>query len=58
MEVSRTHTVVPSPIGPLTLVPEDGELVRLAMSPPGRLDPEALGEGSDEGSTTSSGRSE
>ena len=26
--------MVPSPIGPLTVVQEDGELVRLAMSPP------------------------
>ena len=34
---SRTHTVVPSPIGPLTVVAEDGALVRLAMSPPGRF---------------------
>ncbi|SMO85221.1 methylated-DNA-[protein]-cysteine S-methyltransferase [Geodermatophilus aquaeductus] len=47
--MSRTHTVVPSPIGPLTVVREDGVLVRLAMSPPGRLvDPE-IGERSDEG---------
>ena len=45
----RTHTVVPSPIGPLTVVAEDGELVRLAMSPPGHLDPDELGERSDEG---------
>ena len=41
--------MVPSPIGPLTVVQEDGELVRLAMSPPSQLDPEALGERSDEG---------
>ena len=47
--MSRTHTVVPSPIGPLTVVQEDGELVRLAMSPPTQLDPETLGERSDEG---------
>ena len=47
--MSRTHTAVPSPIGPLTVVQEDGELVRLAMSPPSRLDPETLGERSDEG---------
>ncbi|GAB3312306.1 methylated-DNA--[protein]-cysteine S-methyltransferase [Geodermatophilus aquaeductus] len=41
--------MVPSPIGPLTVVREDGVLVRLAMSPPGRLvDPE-IGERSDEG---------
>ena len=37
------------PIGPLTLVQEDGELVRLAMSAPTQLDPDALGERSDEG---------
>ncbi len=41
--------MVPSPIGPLTVVQEDGELVRLAMSPPTQLDPETLGERSDEG---------
>ena len=41
--------MVPSPIGPLTLVQEDGALVRLAMSPPTALDPDALGERSDEG---------
>ena len=43
--MSRTHTVVPSPIGPLTVIrDEDGALVRLAMSPPGALEAEALGE--------------
>ena len=47
--MSRTHTVVPSPIGPLTLVREHGALVRLAMSPPTALHPDALGERSDEG---------
>ena len=47
--MSRTHTVVPSPIGPLTVVREDGALVRLAMSPPDRLDPEERGERTDEG---------
>ena len=40
---------MPSPIGPLTVVAEDGELVRLAMSPPEHLDPDELGERSDEG---------
>ena len=45
----RTHTVVPSPIGPLTVVREGGELVRLAMSPPAHLDPDELGGRSDEG---------
>ena len=41
--MTRAHTVVPSPIGPLTVVREDDELVRLAMSPPTGLDPEELG---------------
>ena len=45
----RTHTVVPSPIGPLTVVRDGDALVRLAMSPPGHLDAEQLGERSDEG---------
>lgn len=43
--------MVPSPIGPLTLVQEHGELVRLAMSAPAQLDPDSLGERSDEGFT-------
>ena len=48
--MSRTHTVVPSPIGPLTVVREDdGALVRLAMSPPSRLDAEERGERTEEG---------
>jgi methylated-DNA-[protein]-cysteine S-methyltransferase len=48
--MSRTHTVVPSPIGPLTVVrDEDGALVRLAMSPPGALEAGALGERDDAG---------
>jgi methylated-DNA-[protein]-cysteine S-methyltransferase len=47
--MSRTHTVVPSPIGPLTVVREDGELVRLAMSPPGRFVDAELGERTDKG---------
>jgi methylated-DNA-[protein]-cysteine S-methyltransferase len=47
--MTRMHTVVPSPIGPLTLGHEDGALVRLAMSPPTALDPDGLGERSDEG---------
>ena len=47
--MSRTHTVVPSPIGPLTVVAEDGALVRLAMSPPGRFVDAEIGERSDEG---------
>ena len=41
--------MVPSPIGPLTLVQEDGELVHLVMSPPTGLDPDVLGERSDAG---------
>ena len=49
MTMTKTHTVVPSPIGPLTVVREDGALVRLAMSPPAGLDPKALGDRSDEG---------
>jgi methylated-DNA-[protein]-cysteine S-methyltransferase len=47
--MSRTHTVVASPIGPLTVVREDGALVRLAMSPPGRFVDAEIGERSDEG---------
>ena len=47
--MTRAHTVVPSPIGPLTVVREDDVLVRLAMSPPTRLDPETRGDRSDEG---------
>ena len=47
--MSRTHTVVASPIGPLTVVWEDGALVRLAMSPPGRFVDAEIGERSDEG---------
>jgi methylated-DNA-[protein]-cysteine S-methyltransferase len=47
--MSRTHTVVPSPIGPLTVVAEGGVLVRLAMSPPGRFVDAEIGERSDEG---------
>ncbi|MGY1602334.1 methylated-DNA--[protein]-cysteine S-methyltransferase [Geodermatophilus sp. SYSU D00815] len=31
----RTHAVVPSPLGPLTVVREDGVLVRLFLEPPG-----------------------
>jgi len=45
---TRAHTVVPSPIGPLTVVREDDALVRLAMSPPAGLDAEALGVGAGE----------
>jgi methylated-DNA-[protein]-cysteine S-methyltransferase len=44
-----THTVVSSPIGPLTLVRKDGALVRLAMSPPTAFEPDVLGARSDEG---------
>ena len=47
--MSRTRTVVPSPIGPLTVVQEGGELVRLAMSPPSRSTRETLGERSGKG---------
>ena len=31
----RAHAVVDSPIGPLTVVADDGVLVRLHLSPPG-----------------------
>ena len=31
----RTHAVVPSPVGPLTVVADDGVLVRLYLDPPG-----------------------
>jgi methylated-DNA-[protein]-cysteine S-methyltransferase len=48
--MTRTHTVVPSPIGPLTVVGEDGALVGLYMEasrrPPA---PEVVGSRSDEG---------
>ncbi|MGY1764120.1 methylated-DNA--[protein]-cysteine S-methyltransferase [Geodermatophilus sp. SYSU D00779] len=48
--MSRTHTVVPSPIGPLTVVrDQDGALVRLAMSPPRALEADAVGERADAG---------
>ena len=48
--MSRTHTVVPSPIGTLTVVQdEDGAIVRVAMSPPGALEADALGERADAG---------
>lgn len=41
----RVHTVVDSPIGPLTLVAVDGVLVRLLMDVPGHEPgPEVLGE--------------
>ena len=39
--MARTHAVVPSPIGPLTAVREDGVLVGLAMGDP--PEPELLG---------------
>ena len=31
----RVHAVLPSPVGPLTVVADDGVLVRLSLSPPG-----------------------
>ena len=46
--MSRTHTVVPSPIGPLTVVREGRALIRLAMSPPGRFVDAEIGERSEE----------
>jgi methylated-DNA-[protein]-cysteine S-methyltransferase len=45
----RTHVVVPSPIGPLTLVGEDGALVRLLMNPPAAEERASLGERCDAG---------
>ena len=47
--MTKSHTVVSSPIGPLTLVREDDALVRLAMSAPTALEPDGLGDRSDEG---------
>ena len=47
--MSRTHTVVPSPIGPLTVVRDGDALVRLAMAPPGRFVDAELGERTDKG---------
>ena len=41
--------MVPSPIGPLTVVADAGALIHLAMSPPEQLDPDVLGERTDEG---------
>ena len=41
--------MVPSPIGPLTVVREDGALIRLAMSPPGGFVDAEIGERTDEG---------
>jgi methylated-DNA-[protein]-cysteine S-methyltransferase len=47
---TRTHTVVPSPIGPLTVVRDDDALVGLYMQLSRRpLDPAVVGERSDEG---------
>jgi methylated-DNA-[protein]-cysteine S-methyltransferase len=39
----RVHTVLPSPIGPLTAVRDDGVLVGLTMGPPEPAEPEQLG---------------
>ena len=39
----RVHTVLPSPIGPLTAVRDEGVLVGLTMGPPGLSEPEQLG---------------
>ena len=39
----RVHTVLPSPIGPLTAVRHDGVLVGLTMGPPELSYPEQLG---------------
>jgi methylated-DNA-[protein]-cysteine S-methyltransferase len=45
--MSRTHSVIPSPIGPLTAVRQDGVLVGLWMGPPSAAEP--LGERDDSG---------
>jgi len=45
--MSRTHSVIPSPIGPLTAVREDGVLVALWMG--SAPDPETLGPRDDAG---------
>ncbi|WP_230208850.1 methylated-DNA--[protein]-cysteine S-methyltransferase [Nostocoides sp. HKS02] len=49
----RTHTVMASPVGDLTLVAEDGALVRLTMDrqkhAPDASDPAELGERDDDG---------
>jgi methylated-DNA-[protein]-cysteine S-methyltransferase len=47
----RTHTVAPSPIGPLTVVRQDEALVRLYLSPPGS--PEDLGRRDDDADVVS-----
>ena len=47
--MSRTHAVVPSPIGPLTVVRDGGALVRLLMNPPTAAEGELLGERSADG---------
>jgi methylated-DNA-[protein]-cysteine S-methyltransferase len=47
--MTRTHTVVTSPIGPLTVVQDDGALVRLLLNPPTALEQASLGERSDDG---------
>jgi len=39
----RVHTVLPSPIGPLTAMRDDGVLVGLSMGPPELSGPELLG---------------
>jgi methylated-DNA-[protein]-cysteine S-methyltransferase len=50
LEMTRTHTVVRSPIGPLTVVREDEALVGLYMAVSRRpLDPEVTGQRSDHG---------
>jgi methylated-DNA-[protein]-cysteine S-methyltransferase len=46
----RTHAVVPSPIGPLTAIRDDGPLVGLLFDLPGRpTDPDLLGRRDDAG---------
>lgn len=47
----RTHTVMPTPIGELTLVAEEGALTRCSMELPGRRSDDDLGERDDAGLT-------
>ena len=47
--MSRRHTVVPSPIGPLTVVRDGEALVRLAMAAPGQFVDAELGDRTDTG---------
>jgi methylated-DNA-[protein]-cysteine S-methyltransferase len=49
----RTHTILPSPVGDLTVVAESGSLVRLSMGgPKGGVDAAGLGRRDDRGLAT------